>query len=274
MNLNQNNNQNNNKNNNKNNNNNNNENIINTRPLRIVTQNVRGLNDRTKQQQVIDFLDLNDIDIFGLSETKISNSSAKIAFKNFNNKYHSYFNNDTSSTSGSGVGIIVSNDYAKYIHKVEAYKGRVLFIDLIMKGRIKIRIFQLYLPATSTGMREYTTDLYKYITDKITDALSQRSRIIVMGDFNINYEQYIRKYNQNGFIHWQNKFFKQLTDLHLLDTISLCHDVTPSTPFNTFTPSHPNQSPSRIDFIWISRDLCNEVINSNNLDPFCTNQII
>ncbi len=245
----------------------NNINRINNSPLRIITQNVRGINDPTKRQQLIDFMDLNKVNIFGLSETKLSNSTAAFSFKQFNNKYTSFFNNDTSSTNGSGVGIIVSKDYAKFIHKTEAYKGRVLFMDLIMKGRVKIRIFQIYLPTTTTGMRDYTTDLYKYIIDKIKDALRCHSRIIIMGDFNINLEKYLKQYRRNGYTHWQNSLFKDLQRLNLVDTITLCHDITPTTPFNTFVPNHPNQSPSRIDFIWITRDLIDEVINSNIFDP-------
>src|SRR5688572_4973478 len=239
----------------------------NNRPLRILTQNVRGLNDPTKQQQIIDFIELNNIDFFGLSETKISNTAAKFAFKKYNNNFTSFFNNDTSSTSGSGVGIIVSNEYAKYIHKVHAYKGRIIYIDLFMKGRIKIRIFQIYLPATSTGMRDYTTDLYKYIIDNTKDALRINTRVIIMGDFNINFEKYDKYLKRNGYTHWQNKLFQHLQRLNMVDSIPLFHDVTPTTPFNTFTPNHPNQSPSRIDFIWISQNLIDESINSNIIDP-------
>src|SRR4051812_44280759 len=51
-------------------------------PLRILTQNIQGLNNRCKQQQLLDTLTLNDIDIMGLSETKISNQMSKHILKN------------------------------------------------------------------------------------------------------------------------------------------------------------------------------------------------
>src|SRR5436190_12046155 len=109
---------NNNKNNNKKNDINNNKifsyPIPNNKPLRIVTHNVQGITCPTKQQQIIDTLDLERIDILGLSETKLSPSTSKYAFKrNINFKY--FFNNDSTSYTGSGVGLIISNAYAKYI---------------------------------------------------------------------------------------------------------------------------------------------------------------
>src|SRR3954468_15888882 len=88
-----------------------------------------------------------------------------------------------------------------------------------------------------------------------------------MGDFNINYEQYIRTYNRNGYTHWRDMFFKQIENLRLIDTVSLYQDITPTTPFSTYIPKNIQISPSRIDFIWISRDLIDETLNSNIIDP-------
>src|ERR1044072_6945150 len=235
-------------------------------PLRILTHNVRGLNDLTKQQQLIDYMDLNNVAIFGLSETKLLTKTAQITFKKYKDKYTSYFHSDENSTLGTGVGIILSNEYARYVHKMASYKGRVIYVNLITKGRIKIRIIQVYLPTTSTGMREYTTDLYQYITTAIKEAHTTKSRIILMGDFNMNYEKFIKHYNKNGHIHWQNKLFDHLHQLNMHDTIQQYQTITPSTPFHTFTPNHPNQSPSRIDFIWVSTNLLNDIINSNVID--------
>src|SRR3954451_8708286 len=270
--------QNDNNNNDRNNNNNNNNNIINNiknsitdtiqpkQPLRIVTHNVQGLTDKTKQQQLLDFLTLQKVDIMGLSETKLLSSTSRHTLKN-NKDFKNFFNNDSPTPRGSGVSIIISNEYAKYIHKVAGYKGRVIFIDLIMKGRTKVRIFQIYLPATTTGLRDYTTEIYNYITTNIKEALKKKSKIILMGDFNINYEQYIRTYNRNGYTHWRDMFFKQIEDLRLIDTVSLYQDITPMTPFSTYIPKNSQISSLRINFIWISRDLIDKTLNSNIIDP-------
>ena len=85
-----------------NNNNNNNNNINNnkknnnsttTYPCRIVTQNIQGLNDVTKQQQLLDTMKIDHIDIMGLSETKLSQQRSKHIYAR-NQHYDAYFNND------------------------------------------------------------------------------------------------------------------------------------------------------------------------------------
>src|SRR5215213_396776 len=109
----------------------------------------------------------------GLSETKLLFSTSRYTLKN-NKEFKTFFNNDSPTPRGSGVGIIISNEYAKYIYKVIGYKGR---------------------------------EIYNYITTNIKEALRKKSRVILMGDFNINYEQYIRTYNRNGYTHWRDMFF-------------------------------------------------------------------
>lgn len=166
-------------NNNNNNNKNKNKNNSRTTPFRIVTQNVQGLNDRTKQQQIIDTMDIQNIDIMGLSETKLNKTVSKLIYKK-NRNYTSFFNNDSESPVRSGVGLIISKDIAKYISKFEGYLGRVIFVDLFMKGRVKLRIIQVYLPATTTGLHSYTEKLYRYIIKLIEEAANKDYRIVIM----------------------------------------------------------------------------------------------
>jgi len=238
----------------------------NNKPLRVVTHNVQGLTDPTKQKQLLDTIYLDNINIMGLSETKLNPTASKYIFKN-NQHYKAYFNNDSTSPTGSGVRIVIDNSYAKYIQKINGYKGRMIYIDLYMKGRMKLRIIQVYLPASSTGLREYTLDLYNCIEKTIIEASRAKSRIILMGDFNIQYEKYIKYYRRNGNSHWRDSLFTKLNNLQLIDTVSLYHDITPTTPYNTFLPKQHQSSPTRIDYIWISRDLLDETINSNNYNP-------
>src|SRR2546430_7082000 len=236
------------------------------RPLRVVTHNVQGLTDLTKQKQLLDTVHLDHIDIIGLFEIKLNKTASKYIFRN-NKHYKAFFNNDSDSPMGSGIGIIISNEYAKYITKVYSYKGRLIYIDLHMKGKIKLRIIQVYLPASTSGLREYTLDLYTCIEKTIIDATRANARIILMGDFNIQYEKYIKYYRCNGNSHWRDSIFTKLNSLRLVDTVTLYQDITPSTPFNTFLPHQQSSSPTRIDYIWVSRNLVDETINSNNYTP-------
>ena len=55
-----------------NNNINNNNNNEKQHPFRIMTQNIQGLNSPSKQEQIIQTMSTNNINVLGLSETKLT----------------------------------------------------------------------------------------------------------------------------------------------------------------------------------------------------------
>src|SRR5437868_6196749 len=102
-------------------------------PFKIMTQNIQGLNSKAKQDQLLQFIELNKINIMGLLETKLRNRTGKFIFKN-NSNYTSFFHNNKDNVNSIGVGLVVSSDYARYITKTGGYKGRVIHLDLFLKG--------------------------------------------------------------------------------------------------------------------------------------------
>src|SRR5688572_29388846 len=102
-------------------------------PFKIVTQNIQGLNLPSEQQKVLNFMRINNINILGLSETKLQDRKAKFIYKN-NKYYKAYFDNDSNNINGSGVGLIVDNNYARYVQCKGSYKGRVIYLDMFLKG--------------------------------------------------------------------------------------------------------------------------------------------
>ena len=153
---------------------------------------------------------------------------------------------------GSGVGLIVSNSYSKYIQKSNGYKGRVIYIDLFMKGNVKLRIIQTYLHANFTGNRAEIEDLQRYIFVLLDQAKQLSMETIIMGDFNRSLEKFSAEYRRNGNVHWSYNLFHKLLTNNFTKTVSLYHDITTLRPYNTFIPKQSTLSPSRIDFIWIS----------------------
>ena len=90
-------------------------NIPNNSFFQIATQNIRGLSDATKQQNLLHTIALNNIDILGLSETNLAGKKASYLFRNLQH-YVSYFDGDDSDHFRSqGVGLIVHKNFAKYI---------------------------------------------------------------------------------------------------------------------------------------------------------------
>ena len=145
-----------------NNNNNPPPNPTNIYPFRVATLNVQGLNSTIKQKQIIEMCEHDHISIIGLSETKISRSQSKFIYKQLP-KHTTFFDNDSSTPMGSGVGMIISNDYAKFIHRHYGYKGRVYHVDFFMKGHVKLRIIQVYLHASISNNRKNIEDIHNYI---------------------------------------------------------------------------------------------------------------
>src|ERR1044071_162410 len=71
----------------------------------IATNNVRGLCETTKQQQLMTFIETNHIDIMGVSETKLHSRTAEFIYKH-NDSYLSWWNCNNDNQFGSGVGLI------------------------------------------------------------------------------------------------------------------------------------------------------------------------
>src|SRR5688572_24142481 len=166
-------------------NNNTTEKIISTdHPFRFLTQNIQGFNSTSKQEQILDFMSSYNVDVLGLSETNLPNSLARHIYKK-NSQYTAYFNNHESDIRGSGVGLVFNNYYAKNIHRVHGYKGRIIYADLFFKGRTKFRIIQIYLPASPRHDPDLTKDIHRQLITYIEDALRKQYKLIVMGDFNV-----------------------------------------------------------------------------------------
>ena len=62
----------------------------------LATNNIRGLCEPTKQTQLINFIELNNIDIMGISESKLTSRTAEFILKNHDD-YLSWWNCDNSN---------------------------------------------------------------------------------------------------------------------------------------------------------------------------------
>ena len=84
-------------------------------------------------------VNMRKIDIMGFSETKLSHKLAPHVFINLPN-YRAIFHSNKDHSNGSGVGLLIHHDYARFIHRVRYFEGRVISVDFLMKGKSKLRI--------------------------------------------------------------------------------------------------------------------------------------
>ena len=119
------------------------------------------------------------INILGISETKLSINNAHFAFKDHFN-YKCFTSSSQNNNYGSGVAIIMNKDLAKHVGKVDRIEGRIIAIQLFFK-KCKLIIIQIYLPSNKRESNKYQ----QIIRQLILTEVKHKSKIILMGDFNI-----------------------------------------------------------------------------------------
>src|SRR5277367_5743652 len=145
----------------------------------IATHNVRGLMSLTKQQQVLSYMQDNNFDVLGISESKLSSAASKNIFQG-NTEYTSWWNCLDSNHTSAGVGLIFHSSVACYVQLIRDYKGRVIYANLFLRGNIKIRLIQVYVQAHISN-KVARLDIDNFILSSITSALQQSFHVIVMG---------------------------------------------------------------------------------------------
>jgi exonuclease III/ribonuclease HI len=224
----------------------------------VAMNNVSGLNDTVKQSQVMTLLETYNIDIMGVAETKLKTRTAEFIFKNHPN-YLSWFECDDIHPDGSGIGLIIKKDIAQYVQVVKGHKGRVIYADLFMRGKYKLRIIMTYVYANE-GQKKETLALYDYLYDIIRQAKRSSSDVIFLGDLNTNSIKLDELVSQGRSIPWKFNLLMKLKSYSFVDTFSLFNDSTiPSWSRNT--------SKSRIDFIWASDSITADILFSDMFTP-------
>src|SRR5947209_2372924 len=88
----------------------------------LATNNIRGFCELTKQTQLINFIESNNIDIMSISETKLTSRTAEFILKNHDD-YLSWWNCDNLNQASFGVGLIIKKHIAQYVQSVKGFKG-------------------------------------------------------------------------------------------------------------------------------------------------------
>src|SRR5688572_4931830 len=185
--------------------------------LNIATHNIVSFNDPIKQEQIIQNCLLHNIDITGISETNIPNDHIKHLNKSLDKTFTYFFNSARSKCRGNGVGIMINSSLASHIFYHHGNHGRYIFIDLQLKNKRKMRIFQIYLHANNREIKDRII-VQNEIIKHVDYALNKCYDIIIMGDFNVDYNK-----SKHNNVHRQQKlkFIEDLTYRNLIDSIDI-----------------------------------------------------
>ena len=123
--------------------------------ITIATHNIRGVNNTIDQNNVILEMQNKNIDVLGLSETKLNASNQDFAFKGSSKfKCFSSVKTENKLTYGSGVAIIMEKELAKHVGHVTKIEGHILVLHMFFK-KCKTCIIQVYLPSNKSLSNNY-----------------------------------------------------------------------------------------------------------------------
>ncbi|CAB4429734.1 unnamed protein product [Rhizophagus irregularis] len=219
--------------------------------FKITTINVSGLNTTLKQEQVLNYMKINKISCLIVTETKLQTTSAKMIYKN-NKDITTWWSCDDDNHFSTGVGILMNNDYAKYVIKKDIIEGRALKLTLLLKGKIRFTIIAIY-NFSNNSYKDDILEFYQKLEEIVIAEKKLQAKIVCAGDFNASYDIAIAQQKANRKIFWKDRIF-QIFKKNVMVNINLVyHDK----PLNTWNRSDKK---SRIDYIWITEDLVPDTI--------------
>jgi hypothetical protein len=102
--------------------------------FKVATLNIRSLND-IKIQNIGNFLKQQDLDVLSLTETRIKSKTLKFMVKQKLLNYEIFKAIDLTNVNSTGTVLIIKKDLAKYISKIEKYKGRIMKMEFIFSAQ-------------------------------------------------------------------------------------------------------------------------------------------
>src|ERR1041384_6941323 len=235
----------------KSNNNNNISDNINYTYLKIGIYNIKGFNLETKQREFFDEYNSLNLDIIGITETKLSNTQSKYTMNN-NKHYKSWWTGDEEKSKTGGVGIAIKFGLDKHVANIIRIMGRIISMDLKFKGSTTIRIINIYVQCNEKD-RDKREKLFNELLKLIKEADQRKFHLVIMGDFNADMERYIAK--NKLATKGKYRILQMLLDKGLYDTQKVtCTDNL----HHTWIRNENTQR--RIDYIWISEGLIQDLI--------------
>ena len=201
---------------------------------KITTINVKGINETSKFDDLMEWIMDNDMDITIVTETKMNPINAAFKFQKYQKKYISFWDLDDGAPKGSGIGIITKKDtIGKHIYAKHIHLGRFINIRLKLKGKKDISISGVYANADASD-RNTKGKIVNLIKSHIYTSPGKLN--IVAGDFNEDPSHHTR------------------TDIiDLLDNSSL-HHIASSDP-DTYTWSNHEGTRRVLDHMYMSEEL-------------------
>ena len=153
--------------------------------ISFATHNVHGLNHVVKNKQIIENFNLINTDFIGFTETH-HKQHQQLQCK-YQEDYMTIWSNNFNKFTG--VGILIKKKWSNYIHKTYLSNERYLYVDLYLKGHVKMRVIVVYLHANMSEQKQRIL-LQQELINLINESVKSNFHIVIMGDFNTNLDRY------------------------------------------------------------------------------------
>ena len=214
--------------------------------LNIVHLNIQGLNCPSKQALLSNWMQKEEIDIFAMSEVKLTQNSIYWMEHNFFSPKYVTFN--SIGEAHYGVSIIVKKELAHYMKMIASYQGKAIMLKLEVRQSHSINLIYLYNSFRPRVDALFEETIHRWIDDCKDECT------IVFGDFNQTILPSDRTINGIQTEHRINNFLPfEILDKNLIDIVPLFIQTT-----NVYTHEMPvasGLSRARIDHVLCSKSI-------------------
>uniref|UniRef100_A0A670K591 Reverse transcriptase domain-containing protein n=1 Tax=Podarcis muralis TaxID=64176 RepID=A0A670K591_PODMU len=207
--------------------------------LKVFSWNVNGMNDKGKRNRIEHILKKESLDVICLQETHIARKHKRTLI---NQRLGNEFISSDQSKKRGVVIYINKRIEAKHLFKDE--EGRISAVQINWQGE-KIIIVGIYAPNVNKS------EFYGKLEESLSDYADQK--IILLGDMNgvvsLELDRLRDTKSKDGKL--PRTFFSLAQNCNLVDIWRFKYPLEKQYTFH----SEPNDSSSRLDQIWISKEL-------------------
>ena len=230
--------------------------------FKVMSINIRGINDRKKRRNVFRWVKKNKIDICLLQETYSTAETATI----WRNEWGRNLIQAHGTNHSKGVMLLIRPGLDEKINSIDKdIVGRTILADLTIQGTA-FKILNIYAPNTEEQQVQY----FRYLRNLMKDKLTENDKIIMGGDFNFVPEpQLDRKGGVPITLTPKRTEISKLTQdiKEYMQIQDLWRIRNPETRRFTWRRTNPSVK-SRLDY-WLTSTSLADHIEETDIVPFC-----
>ena len=149
--------------------------------MRCATVNSRGSGEHfAKVDIVVDFAVDESLDIVVVTELKTTMARTKSSSIRNHGFYSWWGARDVKQSYSDGILILVCNEWAKYVQKIEYWGGRLVWVDFAFPGGLQLCYIGVYAPSVASELHPLVARLQGILSSACASGL----QVIIAGDLN------------------------------------------------------------------------------------------